>query len=221
MPIAWRSLRRDASGLAEKPEAVLTAETVRQVFGVRAVVGVDAVTGAVSVVPVLREEAVAARGRGRAFVVGGSGAAAPLLRRLVLGGWSVSAGSLNTGDADQAVASALGVEFPEIAPFAPMDSPSAEAAASLARAADVVVVTDVPFGHGNTGNLRAAVEAIEAGVCGVFVGSIDGRDFTGGEATQLWCRAVQAGAREVADLDAASAALDDLGQRFSRVETTG
>ncbi len=197
-------------GAAEKPELVLTAETVREVFGVRAVVGIDAVTGTVSVVPVLREEAVAERGRGSAFVVGGSGAAAPLLRRLVLGGWRVSAGALNTGDADQAVASALSVEFPEIAPFAPMDDESSAAAASLARSADAVIVTDVPFGHGNVANLRAAVEAAEEGIRGVFIGPIEGRDFTGGEATQLWHRAKEAGATEVADLDGVEEALEGL-----------
>jgi iron complex transport system ATP-binding protein len=198
-------------GTAEKPETVLTAETVREVFGVRAVVGVDAVTGAVSVVPVLRDEAVASSGRGRAFVVGGSGAAAPLLRRLVLGGWRVSAGALNTGDADAAVATALGIDYPEIAPFAPMGEDSAAAAASLARRSDVVVVTDVPFGHGNVANLGAAVKAVESGVRGVFVGPIDGRDFTGGEAARLWQRALDAGATEVPGLDDAEGALDGLG----------
>ena len=195
-------------GFADRPEAVLTAETVREVFGVRAVVGIDAVTGAVSVVPVLREEAVAARGRGRAFVVGGSGAAAPLLRRLVLGGWSVSAGALNTGDADEAVSTALGVEFPRIAPFAPMAEEDAHSASSLARSVDIVVVTDVPFGHGNVANLRAAVDAIEAGVRGVLVGDIAGRDFTGGEATELWRRALERGATEVAGLDGVEDAFE-------------
>ncbi len=63
-------------GVADTPERVLTAETVREVFAVRAVVGIDAVTGAVSVVPVLRDEAVALAGRGRAFVV-----EAPVRRR--------------------------------------------------------------------------------------------------------------------------------------------
>ena len=195
---------------AERPEAVLTAEAVREVFGVRAVVGIDAVTGAVSVVPVLREEAVANRGRGKAFVVGGSGASAPLVRRLVLGGWSVSAGALNTGDADQAVAAALGVEFPEIAPFAPMDDAASDHVKLLARDADVVVVTDVPFGHGNTANLRAAVGAVEAGVRGIFVGTIENRDFTDGEATALWRRALAAGAVEVPDLDEAGRTLDGM-----------
>ena len=196
---------------AERPEAVLTAETVREVFGVRAVVGVDAVTGAVSVVPVLRDEAVAARQRGRAFVVGGSGAAAPLLRRLVLSGWTVSAGALNTGDADQAVAQAVGAQFPEIAPFAPMDEVAREAATDLARHAEVVVVTDVPFGHGNAANLEAAVLAIESGVPGVLVGSIEGRDFTDGAATRLWERATAAGAVRAADLDDAESLIDRLG----------
>ena len=195
-------------GAADTPERVLTAETVREVFAVRAVVGIDAVTGAVSVVPVLRDEAVALAGRGRVFVVGGSGAAAPLLRRLVLAGWEVSAGALNTGDADETVATALRVEFPELAPFAPMDEAAASEAARLALAADAVVITDVPFGHGNLANLRAAVEAVESGVAGVFVGGIEGRDFTEGEAESLWRRALEAGAVEVPSLEACEASLD-------------
>ena len=195
-------------GVADRPERVLTAETVRKVFGVRAVVGIDPVTGSVNVVPVLRDEAVAPTGRGRAFVVGGSGSAAPLLRRLVLGGWEVSAGALNTGDADETLATALGVEFPDIAPFAPMDDAAASLAAALAARADVVVVTDVPFGHGNVDNLRGAVEAVEAGVRGVLLGGVEGRDFTGGEATALWKRATTAGAIEVMSLDDAEIELE-------------
>ncbi len=195
---------------AEKPEAVLTAETVRRVFGVRAVVGLDPVTGAVNVVPVLRDEAVESGERGRAFVVGGSGAAAPLLRRLVLAGWQVSSGALNAGDADEAVATALDVEFPAIPPFGPMDAAAADEAARLAAAADVVVVTDVPFGHGNVENLRAAVSAVEGGVSGVLIGSIADRDFTGGEAERLWEQAVGAGARVVADRDEADRVVSEL-----------
>jgi iron complex transport system ATP-binding protein len=198
---------------ADRPEAVLTADAVHEVFGVRAVVGVDPVTGAMSVVPVLRDGAVAERHRGSVFVVGGSGAAAPLFRRLVLSGWTVTSGALNTGDADQVVAAALGLEFPEIAPFAPMDEPAAARAEALARSADVVVVTEVPFGNGNTDNLRAAVVAVEAGVRGLFVGHIDGRDFTEGEAGRLWARGIEAGAEEVADLSAVEAALDPAAER--------
>ena len=89
-----------------------------------------------------------------------------------------------------------------------MDDAAASDAAALAARADVVVVTDVPFGHGNVDNLRGAVEAVEAGVRGVLVGGVEGRDFTGGEATALWKRATTAGAVEVMSLDGVEIALD-------------
>lgn len=182
-------------GEAAAPEKVITAEMVRTVFGVRAVVGPEPVTGATSVIPVLRDGAVIERG-GRVLVIGGSGVAAGLMRRLVLAGRHVSAGALNAGDADAVVAEALGIEFPEIPPFAPMDDAASTSVARLAALADAIVVTDVPFGNGNLGNLQAAVEA---GRPLVLVGSIERRDYTDGAAEKLWRTAVAAGAVVVAD----------------------
>ena len=79
-------------GPAETPERAITAESLRTVFGVRAVVGTDPVTGSVE-----RHARVARGGGGGARAgqrAGGRrlGVAALLLRRLVLGGWQVSAG---------------------------------------------------------------------------------------------------------------------------------
>lgn len=180
------------------PERVITAESLRDVFGVRAVVGTDPVTGSVSVTPVVREQAVERGTRGKVFVVGGSGVAAPLLRRLVLAGWQVSAGALNSGDADQLVADALRVEYPAIPPFAPMDAAAAVEASRLATSADVVVVCEVPFGHGNIDNLLVAVRAKKPTV---LVGDIEGRDFAGGAAASYWREALDHGALVVASAD--------------------
>jgi len=196
---------------AESPERAITAESVRAVFGVRAVVGTDPVTGSVSVTPVLREGAVAPERRGSVFVVGGSGAAAPLLRRLVLGGWDVSAGALNAGDADQILAEALGIAYVMIPPFAPMSDQAARDAAEMAVRASAVIVCAVPFGHGNVGNLAAAAQAACSGRRVLLVGDIEGRDFTGGTATTLWSEALAAGAAAVSDGVAAEAALRSSG----------
>ncbi|TLM97926.1 MAG: ABC transporter ATP-binding protein, partial [Actinobacteria bacterium] len=144
---------RGTVGDADAPERVITADMLRSVFGVRAVVGADPVTGSVTVTPVLRDGAVSEIRRGTVFVVGGSGCAAPLMRRLVLGGWTVTAGALNAGDADAVLADALGLDYPLVPPFAPMDAASAIEAARLADAADAVVICDVPFGRGNVDNL--------------------------------------------------------------------
>ena len=199
-----------ALSVADIPGRVITADTLRRVFGVRAVIGTDPVTGSVSVTPVLREGAVPSRSRGRVLVVGGSGVAAPLLRRLVLGGWQVSAGALNAGDADQVLATALGIEYAAMPPFAPMDAAAESRVAGLAAATDAVLVCEVPFGHGNVGNLAAAAAAARAGLPVVLVGDIAERDFTGGIAEGLWADALAAGALLVADADAAQLALAEL-----------
>ncbi|NTW28813.1 MAG: ABC transporter ATP-binding protein [Coriobacteriia bacterium] len=197
-------------GEALPPALAITAEMLSAVFGVRAVVGTDPITGSVSVTPVLREGAVARTQRGRALVIGGSGVAASLMRRLVLAGWHVSAGALNLGDADQLVATALGLEYAAIPPFAPMDAEAQEHVAQLSQEADVVVVAEIPFGNGNVGNLRAAVVAARAGTPVVLVGAIAGRDFAGGEAETLWSEALALGAKAVANHDAA---FDTLTER--------
>ena len=193
---------------AGAPADVITTATVREVFGVRAVVGLDPVTGTVSVTPVLRDGAVATGARGRVLVIGGSGAGAGLMRRFVLAGWSVSAGALNSGDADQILALALGIEYPLIPPFAPLDAAASGNVDELASAADAIVVSEVPFGHGNVGNLRAAVKACLSGTTLILVGDIEDRDFTGGEARRLWSQAVDAGCVCVRDAAAAQLALE-------------
>ncbi len=199
-----------ASGRVSEPDApatVITKEMLRDVFDVRAVVGTDVVTGAVSVTPVLREQAVAGEARGRVLVIGGSGVAAPLMRRLTLASWRVSAGALNLGDADQVVADALRVEYAALPPFAPADDAAENRVRELAREADAIVVAEVPFGHGNVANLRVAVES---GQPLVLVGGIEGRDFADGAAERAWAAALEAGAVMVASTDAAVKRLETL-----------
>ena len=126
------------------------------------------------------------------------------MRRLCLAGWEVTAAALNPGDADAMLAEALGIEFVALPPFAPMDADALGEAAALAAAADVIVVCDVPFGHGNLGNLEAAVRA---GRPLVLVGDIAGRDYTGGDAEALWADALAAGAIRVEAASEVDAAL--------------
>jgi hypothetical protein len=101
----------------------------------------------------------------------------------------------------------LRVEYPEIPPFAPMDSAAAITAAVLAKAADAIVVCGVPFGHGNVDNLLVAVRS---GKPLVLVGDIEGRDFAGGAARSYWIEAVAGGAVRVDEADDVEAALDGL-----------
>ena len=173
------------------PRSVLRADVIGDVFGVRAVVGTDAATGAVSVTPILRDEDVVSAGRGRVLVVGGSGTGARLMRRLLLDGFDVALAGVAEGDTDYDVAEVLGIERVELPPFGQMDQAAETAVRGLAGRCDAVVVARTPFGRANVSNLRAAATA---GKPLVLVGTMEGRDFTGGEATALWSGAVEAGA---------------------------
>jgi iron complex transport system ATP-binding protein len=181
------------------PSQVLTQDTLRRVFGVAAVIGTDPVTGSVQVLPVVRSGAAPVPRRGaRVLVVSGSGTGAALMRRVVLEGYDVSAGALSLQDTDGAVASALGLEMRPVAPFARLTPADETEVTALARAADVAVVVATPFGPENVGNLRAVVRS---GALVVLVGEMGPElDFCRGEATALWSRLVEAGARECGDV---------------------
>jgi iron complex transport system ATP-binding protein len=190
------------------PPKVLTAPMLARVFGVRAVVGTDAVTGAVAVTPVLREEAVTGTARGRVLVVGGSGTASPLLRRLHLAGYQVQAAALNHGDVDQAVAEALALERVDLPAFGEVDAEAEAAVARMAAKADAIVVCEVPFGRANLGNLRAlggsAAKTVLVGEFGPL------REFSGGEASALVAGVQAAGAVTVGDIGEAMAEVERL-----------
>lgn len=169
------------------PDEVLTHELLRAVWGVDAEVVADHVTGRPSVRLAPSGAVEPSLGR-RAHVVGGAGRAAPLLRRLVEAGFDVSVGVLHGSDTDAVVAERLNLVRVSVPPFSTIDEESADACRALMLAAEVLVVCDAPFGPGNVANLRLALGAARAGVRTVLLEQIPiaERDFTDGEATELW-----------------------------------
>ena len=138
-------------------------------------------------------------------VVCGAGTGAGLLFRLRQLGFTVTAAGLNAGDTDQEAADLLGIDHPREAPFTALSDASVERASTLATAADVVVITDVPFGNGNIGNLRGAVLAIRSGKAVIALAdnsTFDHRDFTDGEGARLWAELLDAGMTLAPDLEA-------------------
>jgi iron complex transport system ATP-binding protein len=176
---------------AGAPRQVLTSSLVAEVFHVRAVVGTDVVTGAVSVTPILRDELLA-RGDGlRVLVISGASTGASLMRGLVLAGYRVSAGALNRGDTDQAVAEVLGLVRVDLPAFGEVDGVAERRVADIAAKADAIVVSATPFGAANIRNLRAAVAARKPMV---IVESPEERDFCRGEVRRYLAKAMAEGA---------------------------
>lgn len=177
-------------------EEIVTPHLLRSVWGVDADVVADPVTGRPSVR--LGPAAVVEPSDGRrAHVVGGAGRGAPLLRRLAEAGFDVSVGVLHGSDTDAAVAERLNLVRVSVPPFSTIDEESAAACRAMMLAADLLVVCDAPFGPGNVANLRLALGAARAGVRTVLLEQIPiaERDFTEGEATELW-----AALREISEI---------------------
>lgn len=170
-----------------EPVTVLTEGLLREVYGIEADVLVDDATGRPSVRLGAPRATGPPLGR-RAHVVGGAGRGAPLLRRLGEAGYEVSVGILHASDTDHAAAERLNLVRVSVPPFSTIDPDSAAACRALMESADLLVVCDAPFGPGNVENLRLALAAASKGVPTVLLEQepIAERDFTGGEATELW-----------------------------------
>ncbi len=194
------------------PAAVLSEALLREVWGVVADLRRDPASGLPYLLPRLP-----ARDRGprpetprprRVHVVGGGGAAAPLLRALVEDGYRVTAGALPLFDTDLEVAEELGLPTATEVPFAPLGAEARAEHRALLDEADAIVVAPFAVGPSNLANLEDLVgRAARIPVFLVEPTPISSRDFTRGSASALRDRLVADGARSVADLAALSAAL--------------
>jgi iron complex transport system ATP-binding protein len=184
---------------AGSPAEVITSENIRRAYGVPAQVKINPGNGrpyltlAGNVAPPRTSG-----GEGiRVHVICGAGSGAELLEYLAAVGCEVSAGVLNVTDSDQQVAERLNLPRVEEAPFSDISPEAHKQNCDLARAADVVVVCSIPFGHGNSANLEAAKAALLAGRKVLLAANppIEARDFTGGEASRIYRDLISLGAR--------------------------
>jgi iron complex transport system ATP-binding protein len=76
----------------------------------------------------------------------------------------------------------------------------------MMRAADAIVISDVPFGWGNLKNLQAVLDASKPVI--LVEGNGGDRDFTGGEAARLLEKIKASGAVAVKDDAALIEALE-------------
>ncbi|HEV2519294.1 MAG TPA: ABC transporter ATP-binding protein [Thermoplasmata archaeon] len=200
--------RRVADG---RPVEVLSEELLLRVWGVVADLRPDPRTGLPYLIPhrlVADRTPPAGATGGTVHVIGGGGAAAPILRALVDGGFRVTTGALNLLDSDAEAAEALGVPAALEAPFAPLGDEVRARHRELLQAAGTIVIAPVAFGPSNLANLQDVEEfAGERAVYLVGAGSIQERDFTGGHAVELVEALRRAGAVDVVDGAGLTAAL--------------
>ncbi len=164
-------------------EEVLTQRHIQQTYGVPVLTLRHPLTGKPLIV--LTERAIASANGTRVHVVCGGGTGGEVMALLVAAGCQVTAGALNRGDSDYEAAQLLGIPIAEEDPFMPLSKRAVDEAKRLIAQADVVVLTDVPFGWGNLANLQAILEAANGLVIVFNPETIAERDFVNGQATAL------------------------------------
>jgi cobalamin transport system ATP-binding protein len=100
----------------------------------------------------------------RAHVLAGGGSGELLMRALADAGIPFTAGPLNAGDTDHALAVRLAIQTLAEPPYAPVSAQGLAAARDLMRAAGAVVVCPMPIGPGNLALLDDALDARRAGL---------------------------------------------------------
>ncbi|MCL5103342.1 MAG: heme ABC transporter ATP-binding protein [Armatimonadetes bacterium] len=189
------------------PEEVITVENIRRVYGAEVWVRRHPVSHTPYIIAGVKPRDPQPSEKfdtpPRVHVVGGGGTAAPILARLARRGYSVSCGVLNQGDADQEVADALDITHISQPLFAQITPESHSRHVELMASADVVVLTDVPVGHGNLPNIEAVRDAAVSGRPVVILkpDMVSSRDFSDGRGAGLVQEIVDAGARSAGSID--------------------
>lgn len=133
-------------------------------------------------------------------VIGGGGSCGRLYNYLTERGWKVTTGVLNIGDSDWHDAVRLGLAIAETAPFSEISPASLEYNRQLMQKADYVILPGIPFGSGNLANLQSLLELARDGSRVIVINSqeIGDRDYTGGQATNLYTSLMKYAFRQVA-----------------------
>lgn len=183
-------------------DAVITRDNIRNVFKSDVYVGKNPITGKLYVSPTFAASATEPDdGRKeknintKVHVIGGGGAASPILNLLYNKGYSVTCGVVNNFDTDLDTAEMLGITYIGEAPFSPISLYSANRNLELIKSSDTVILPAIAFGHGNFPNLVSVKEAVDMGkkVIVVTGESIAERDYTDGKSQKLYEKILEKG----------------------------
>jgi iron complex transport system ATP-binding protein len=178
-------------------ESVLTSENIEKVFNIRVIIKKHPITDSIYIMPIYTEEFKTVQPKTITIhVICGGGTGISLMKILMEHGYKVTAGVLNILDTDYEGAIMLGIDIVSEAPFSPITNESYRANLKKIENADIIILTNIPFGYGNIKNLEASVIALKKGKTVIVVeeNPIEERDFTGGNAQALYRRLKEEGA---------------------------
>jgi iron complex transport system ATP-binding protein len=183
-------------------EDILNRVNIKNVFGSDVFVGRNPVTGKLYISPNFNPEidwGISGKPTSKDFrmhVIGGGGAASPIISLLYNNGYKVSCGVVNTLDTDTDTAQMLEVPYVAEAPFSPISISSQKKNLQFIKSSDIVILPGVEFGSGNFSNLVSVKKALDLNKKVVIIDekNIEDRDHTGGKAAKLYREIIGQGA---------------------------
>ncbi len=168
------------------PEMVMTSENLSETYGVKALVYRNRVSGNLDfhlhgmehIIGIQNEDM--RRLPESVHIIGGGGSATGIFRMLFEIGCIMTAGVFAHGDSDLASAEVFGVRTVAGKPFSEISDEDFNMNVEMVKAADIVILCDMPFGFQNLRNLDAARHAKRLVI--IEEEAPEGRDFTGGAA---------------------------------------
>jgi len=190
-------------------EEVISRQSLKSVFNSDVFVGKNPITKKMYVSPVFSPTGQrAAAGKKvkkylRIHVIGGGGAASPVINLLQESGYDLSCGVINTLDTDLDTAQMLGIPYVNEAPFSPISIDSQNKNLRFIEYSDAVILPTVEFGPGNFSNLVSVKKAVGLRKKVIIIDekSISKRDHTGGKAEKLYRKIIKDGAIVVKSVD--------------------
>lgn len=175
-----------ASGSAVK---VLTEENIKEVYKAEVLIKTNPISGNpfVTLMPETNNKFKKEKYKDfKIHVIAGGGTAQNFLFKLDNAGYQLSIGVLNVGDADWQVAKELGIGIVEAPPFIDISNKEIKKNKKMIEDADLLILSDVPFGHGNLANLEILLDFPEKRKIIFSNLSIEKRDYIEGKAEFIW-----------------------------------
>ena len=183
---------------------IITRENIKKVFNSDIFVGKNPFTGKLYISPAYNpvSEVRVNSKHIRVHIIGGGGAASPVINLLHASGYSVSCGVVNNFDTDLDTSEMLGISYISEAPFSPISLYSQNRNLEFIKSSDMVILPGIEFGHGNFSNLVSVSEAQNLGKKVIVIEdkSIRDRDHTGGKAEKLYNKILENGAIIIKDM---------------------
>ena len=181
------------------PAEVITEENIRRVYETKVLVEKNPLSGAPRITLLGKGKIEKTGPQRTVHIICGEGSGVDSARRLLLRGYRVSLGVLNTGDTDQKIGKTLGLPMALEGPFSSISERGMEENRKLIEKSDLVLLERFHIGPGNLGNLKAALEALEKGKKVIVLENNLEYDFTGGEAREYYRHLKEKGAAFIPD----------------------